>query len=153
MQVALVTFEPALNHTLFITADEATNALNIAALNQTLNEIGVTLIHKDPHDAIYWPMAPNTFCSQIAEKLGTDQLIILTESSGKTILVDIGSHLRDEAGVGCWIDIRFLWSLMDIFQSRIILGKQYLRQLGSVTIDFDRMQLGIETPFTAEVSN
>ena len=76
--------------------------------------------------------------------------MILTEISGKTIFVDIGSHLRDEAGVGCWIDIKFFWSLIDIFESRIILGKQYLRKVGSVTIDFDRMQLGIENPIKPE---
>ena len=76
--------------------------------------------------------------------------MILTESTGKTIFVDVGSHLRDEAGVGCWIDIKFLWSLMDIFASRIILGKQYLQQVTSVTIDFDRMELGIETPIKTE---
>lgn len=95
-------------------------------------------------------MAANTFCSQIKEKLTPDYLVILTESSGKTIFIDIGSHLRDEAGLGCWIDIKFLWSLMDIFDSRIILGRQYLEQVTSITIDFDRMQLGIEMPIKVE---
>ena len=132
-----------MNYSQFSTSDFEVHKGAVSALNETLMGLGLTLVDMDQRESLYWPMIPNMYCTQIAQL--TDRVEFKIEANGRVIKVNLSKYLRDENGVGCWIDLKFYWALQGIFEPRLILGQPFFEQTSSVTFDFDSLQVGFES--------